>query len=494
MQLATLSGNLERGTPEAMAPTPGGNGPFILMMDDFSDPNSGWEDMSWEDGKVGYQDGGYLVEAYSEEDYMWGVAGVNYQDIRIEVDATVLKTPANGNDAFGVDCRIQENGEGYGFRISSDGNVAIVVNYGDEDVYLVEFFVSDAVYMDGRVNHLTAICQGNHLELLVNDTFVAEAYDDTYTSGDIALSVFSFEPEMVSVLFDDILIQELGNPSVYADAETPPSNTGDYALSIFNPTSKEVCHVYIVPSEDEFWGYDLLDENEVIKPGSERSFTGLAGGSMDVKVDTCQLLTLYEEYELDFSTISTITLQEPTLLKAYDFSDTQGWPAGVVDGGLISNSSADYYSIAVSEVEKLVAVTGGFKASDVTLMTDVTMVKRGNNGMGVYGVTCRVQPNGDGYFFAIRGDGQAAILKMTDGTHENLIPWEYSELIHAGIGANYIRADCVDSTLTLFVNGDFIDSIEDDSFKAGNTGLAVFSPAGQTTQADYDYLEIYEGY
>jgi hypothetical protein len=406
----------------------------------------------------------------------------------------VLETPSNKNDAFGVDCRMQENGEGYGFRISSDGYVGIFLFENGEEISLVEYYQSNAVSTDGRINHLTAICQGDHFEFLVNDVFVAEAVDATFTSGDVALSAIPFEPETVSVLFDDITIQQLGDPYAYADVETPIVPGGEFTLTVTNPTNKEACHVFIVPSEDEFWGYDLMEEGEVIASGGERTFSGLPGGLTDVKVDTCQLLTLYEEYELDLAETSTIQLLAPTLLEAYDFSDNQGWPDGVVEGGLISNRNGDYYSVSVTEAEKLVSVNGGFNAKDVTLMADISMAKRGNNGMGIYGVTCRVQPNGDGIFFAIRGDGNAAILKMTGGNLENLMPWEPSEFIHAGIGANYIRADCVNSIFSLFVNGDFIESVEDVSFKSGAVGVAVFSPAGQTTQADFDYLEIYEGY
>ncbi len=177
-----------------------------LLQEDFSDPQSGWEIYEGEYGTAGYSDGGYLVEAVEESQYMWGVAGQTFSDIQVDVDATVLETVEAGNDAYGVDCRVQENGDGYGFRISSDGWVAINKYVDMESVALVEWIESDAIVKDG-VNHLTAICNGNQLTFLVNGQEVAQATDETYSSGDIALSAVGLAAGKISVLFDDILVQ-----------------------------------------------------------------------------------------------------------------------------------------------------------------------------------------------------------------------------------------------------------------------------------------------
>ena len=228
MQVATLSRKPAVVTPlptrasdpgaPTVVPTPGTDlGPFILMLDDFSDPESGWEVSESEYGRAAYEQGGYVVEAYQDGEYYWGVAYVDYSDIRIDVEVTVLQTPENLNDTFGVDCRIQENGDGYGFRISSDGMAAIMVYVDTQSNPLVDWFKTDAVFTDGSVNTLTAVCQGTHLDFLVNGINVAEAVDDTFYTGDIALSAASYEAEPVKVLFDNLVIQEVGNPYEYED-------------------------------------------------------------------------------------------------------------------------------------------------------------------------------------------------------------------------------------------------------------------------------------
>ena len=126
------------------------------MTDDFSDTTSGWETYSDEYGNTGYSDGGYLVKSVVKEQYMWGGAGVDLTDIQVDVDATVLETVAKGYDAYGIDCRMQENGDGYGFRITSDGYVAISIYANGESKTLVNWTETSAIYTDGRANHIGA--------------------------------------------------------------------------------------------------------------------------------------------------------------------------------------------------------------------------------------------------------------------------------------------------------------------------------------------------
>ena len=208
MQVATLSGTPGGNSrlPTATTVPSGVSGSIVLLQDDFSNSSSGWEVYSGDYGYAGYEQGGYVVEAIVEKEYSWGVAGVNFDNVRIDVDATVLLAPGDLSDGFGVDCRIQENGDGYGFRISSDGYAEIMLYSNEENIELYDWTSSAAIQQDGKANHLTAICEGNHFSLYVNDVFIAEVVDDTFASGDIALSAISFSTDPVKVLFDDIIV------------------------------------------------------------------------------------------------------------------------------------------------------------------------------------------------------------------------------------------------------------------------------------------------
>ena len=210
-QVATLVGGMATMIPQTLE-TQTNNNPIssdeIIMTDDFSDTTSGWETYSDEYGTSGYSDGGYLVKSIIKEQYMWGGAGVDLADVQVDVDATVLETVAKGYDAYGIDCRLQENGDGYGFRITSDGYVAISIYANGEGQTLVDWTETSSIYTDGRVNHIGAVCAGETLQLWVNGDKVIETTDSTFSHGDIALSAVGFNDGTVQVLFDNLVVKK----------------------------------------------------------------------------------------------------------------------------------------------------------------------------------------------------------------------------------------------------------------------------------------------
>ena len=109
----------------------------VLLQDDFSDPNSGWEIGDFEGGSIGYKDGIYFVISNQVSTAMWGAAQQNFKDVVIEVDATPVQAPANQNNDFGVMCRMQFNGDGYSMNISADGFYSIQLAQSDQFVDLV---------------------------------------------------------------------------------------------------------------------------------------------------------------------------------------------------------------------------------------------------------------------------------------------------------------------------------------------------------------------
>lgn len=181
----------------------------ILLEDDFEDPDSGWEEEEYGGGSVGYQDGAYSVVSVGEATVMWGVANVSYSDVDIEVDTHQISAPANDNNQYGIMCRAQDGSlDGYYFLISGDGYCAILKSVDEEFEALVDFASSSAVREGDAENHLRAVCDGSELELYVNGRRVASATDTTFTNGDIALTVASYEEEGTEVHFDNIVVRE----------------------------------------------------------------------------------------------------------------------------------------------------------------------------------------------------------------------------------------------------------------------------------------------
>lgn len=488
MLLATPVGTLERmDATEVVQTTPiveSSDFQFYLA-DDFSDPSTGWSVITDEYGTVDYVNGTYQIEAIKEGYYNWGTAGLSLDNVKIEVDADVLQTTSDGNDGFGVDCRIQENDDGYGFRIASDGNVEIMMFKDGEASALVDWEVNDAVNTDGRTNHITAICDGPQLTLLVNDVEVASVYDTNFTKGDIALSALSFTAEPITVAFDNLTVWSKETSSVTAAS-------GDYSLEVSNPTDFEICGLFIVPSTEDYWKDNLLTDGETIAPGESKTFANLTDSSVDLRAETCDFFTINEAYEIDLISTSNYELTAPRLLVHQPFDNLEGWPSGVLDGGMVSNNNGTY-GLTVSEADKLVTASSNFSGQNLVLFASASMVRTGADDMGIYGITCRMRPDGSGIFFAIRGDGMASIVAIKKGVMEQLTDWTSSDYINPGVASNNIEANCLGSNYTMYVNGDYVGSVEDASFQNGKVGVAVFSPAGSSTEADFDFIDVYAG-
>ena len=203
--------NLVIREPGVLPPPPSPATPSadVLFQDDFSDPESGWEVGDYEGGSVSYESGIYFARSESSGDVMWGVAGQHFTDIVMDVDATQVLGPSNDNNSYGVKCREQPNGGGYGLVISSDGyySIQIVVAEGDWDP-LVDWTTSDVIRQGNGTNHIRAVCDGSHLALYVNGQLLAETTDTTYSEGDIGLVACTLEEdEPTEVHFDDLVVR-----------------------------------------------------------------------------------------------------------------------------------------------------------------------------------------------------------------------------------------------------------------------------------------------
>jgi hypothetical protein len=98
------------------------------------------------------------------------------------------------------------------------------------------------------------------------------------------------------------------------------------------------------------------------------------------------------------------------------------------------------------------------------------------------------------YYGIISSDGYYAIMKMTsnygvfigrDSMHE-------SDKINQGAATNHIRFDCVESTLTLYVNGFQIDQQTDADYTTGNVGLISGTLKTGGTDILFDNFYVYK--
>lgn len=126
---------------------------------------------------------------------------------------------------------------------------------------------------------------------------------------------------------------------------------------------------------------------------------------------------------------------------------------------------------------------------DISLQVEAEFDEGATNNL--YGVICRYLNQENFYFLMISSDGYFGIGKVIDGKYQLINRSDYppSDAIITGEKTNRIRADCVGSTLTLYVNGQWVDSQEDTDLKTGKVGLITGTLGGQTTIL-FDAFEI----
>jgi hypothetical protein len=124
--------------------------------------------------------------------------------------------------------------------------------------------------------------------------------------------------------------------------------------------------------------------------------------------------------------------------------------------------------------------------TDIGLQATVQQT-RGAQGNG-FGLLCRADESGDGYYFVISNTGQFAILKgdLNEGVDPiPLVDWQISSAIHRGFEPNVLQIVCLNDYLSFSVNGQFLAEVRDRTFSAGRIG-AVLGAAGETAWVSFD--------
>ena len=187
---------------------------------------------------------------------------------------------------------------------------------------------------------------------------------------------------------------------------------------------------------------------------------------------------------------SSTDQSDSNLLFKDDFSDSSsGW-----DQVSTENGETDYtdgvYRIYVNETGTDVWANPGLDFTDVSVQVEATMV--GGPQDNDFGVICRSLDVSKFYFFVISSDGYYGIGKVSDSGQElvGMDAMQPSEAIQQGAATNTIRADCVGSSLSLFVNGEKLDEVQDTEFGSGDVGLMAGSFDTPGTDIHFDNFSV----
>ena len=129
---------------------------------------------------------------------------------------------------------------------------------------------------------------------------------------------------------------------------------------------------------------------------------------------------------------------------------------------------------------------------------ETTVTNNDTDSTTAFGIMCdKQETDGAFYYFAITPAGQYAIAKSMPGENDVFLTnddkWGTSDLITHNAASYRIGADCGNGTLTLYVNGQQIDSATDSSYTGGSVALLAWSGEESTnTNISFDNFEIRE--
>lgn len=123
-----------------------------------------------------------------------------------EATAASAASPITAGASNLLSERNVNNGDGYLFLVEGGGRFAIMRSLGRNLTPLVDWTASSAVNAGVAQNRIRAVCMGSYLALYVNGQFLADASDDTYGEGQVALIAAAAGRAGVQVSFDNLTV------------------------------------------------------------------------------------------------------------------------------------------------------------------------------------------------------------------------------------------------------------------------------------------------
>ncbi|HET90554.1 MAG TPA: hypothetical protein ENN99_07435 [Chloroflexi bacterium] len=190
-------------------------------------------------------------------------------------------------------------------------------------------------------------------------------------------------------------------------------------------------------------------------------------------------------------TSPTVPAAEPVnALFQDDFSDKgTGWEVGNYDGGSVGYKEDRYFVTSIANGSTMWGVANR-SFDNLIIAVDAIQIAAGPDDNNDYGIVCREQGNGDGYYLLISGDGFYSIMKSIDGQFIELASWTESAAIKTGNATNHLQAVCNGSSLKLSINGQEVATAEDSTYTSGDIALTATTYEDQPTEIHFDNLVV----
>jgi hypothetical protein len=154
----------------------------------------------------------------------------------------------------------------------------------------------------------------------------------------------------------------------------------------------------------------------------------------------------------------------------------------------------DKYVIELYEPNWFIWANPGEQFDDVSLEVDVRLTSGSQDSH--FGVMCRHTANWDNfYYFAISADGYYAIFRRVDGGDIEIITGDKSQMtpsaaIKTGEQDNHLLAVCQEDKLSLYANGQLLETVIDETHVQGDVGVGAGSGSVGNIRIQFDNFVV----
>ncbi|ACL24581.1 zinc ribbon domain-containing protein [Chloroflexus aggregans] len=177
----------------------------ILFQDKFDNPASSAL-LTNEDNDVryAYEQGRYVIEVKQPELLVWSLIDGTYRNVTIE--ASYIMPGNMPNVAAGLIFHYQDEDNFYLFSVSNDGYYALELLQNNQWTTLIDWTKHQAI--NPERNRIRVELRNDEIVLYVNDKQIDKTRDPTFTDGNVALAVTSFDKGGGTVEFEEITISQ----------------------------------------------------------------------------------------------------------------------------------------------------------------------------------------------------------------------------------------------------------------------------------------------
>ena len=172
---------------------------------------------------------------------------------------------------------------------------------------------------------------------------------------------------------------------------------------------------------------------------------------------------------------------------------SNSWDTYDLDGVYVQPYTGSYR--IRTTLGKLVYGLNREKFTNSIIEVDVTRLSTHKDA--IFGVTCRAQLNGDGYYFLISPGGDFSIRRVSGSRDIALVKWqEHGAILEDLNRINRFRVACIGEYLALYINDDFVADVTDGDLSTGYTGFAAARlPDSPDAEIDvlFDDLRVFAG-